>query len=261
MKKSYLAVAAALALGSVVVLTGCSSGKSYSESTGKQAKEKVLRIGSDISFPPFEFKEDGKQKGFDIELAEAVSKEMGAKLEVKDITFSDLIPAVKDNKIDAILSGFEGTEERAKDLSYSDPYLPAGYSVLTTKDSSVKDWGDLKGKVIATQTGTTHTAISVDFGAERVHAFEEKDNVIKALKEKKVDAIVVDTPVALYYAKHDDHLVVAGAPRISKTGLVFAVKKGNTELQKEINEALKKVKDNGTYDKIYKEWFGDQAIK
>ena len=72
-----------------------------------------------------------------------------------------------------------------------------------------------------------------------------------------MDAAVIDTPVALYYAKHDDALKVAGEPKVSENGLAIGVKKGNTELQKEINAALKAVKDDGTYGKMYAKWFGE----
>lgn len=90
-----------------------------------------------------------------------------------------------------------------------------------------------------------------------MQAFDEKGNVIKALKDGDVDAAVIDTPVALYYAKHDDALKVAGEPKVSENGLAIGVKKGNTELQKEINAALKAVKDDGTYGKMYAKWFGE----
>lgn len=250
MKKAIILGAAAL---SAVLLAGCGT---EGVKPGETQKEKMFRIGSDLNFPPFEFEENGKAQGFDIELAEAVAKEMGAKLEIKNVTFGDLIPAVKENKIDAILSGFEGSPDRGELLTFSDPYMDAGYSILTARDDNlIKDWDDLRGKVIGTQTGTRHTELSIDFGAQRVQAFEEKENVVKALDEKKVDAIVVDTPVALYYARHDDKVKLVGDPKTSSTGLVFAVKKGNTDLQKKINEALKAVKASGEYDRIYARWF------
>lgn len=249
---------AAAALTAAVLVGGCGLGGSYSDAVSKNGKEKVLRVGSDTNFPPFEYKEDGKLSGFDMELIQAVADKMGAKLEVKDITFSDLIPAVKEGRVDAVISGMEATAARSKDLSFCDPYCPAGYSILTEKsDDAIQGWDDLKGKVIATQTGTRHAEISIDFGAERVQAFDEKGNVIKALKDGDVDAAVIDTPVALYYAKHDDALKVAGEPKVSENGLAIGVKKGNTELQKEINAALKAVKDDGTYGKMYAKWFGE----
>lgn len=260
MKKWNGAVLAAAALCAVFLAAGCDLNKPYTEVAGSQKKEKVLRVGSDINFPPFEFEENGKTTGFDLELAQALADKMGAKLEVKNTTFSDLIPAVKAGKIDAIMSGMEVTDARAKDLTFSDPYFAkAGYSILVMKDGNeIHGWDDLKGKVVGTQTGTRHSEISIDFGAERVQAFDEKDNVLKALKDKKVDAIVIDAPVAMYYARHDEAVKTVGDPIISKGGLAIGVKKGNTELQKEINQALAAVKQDGSYDKLYEKWFGEK---
>lgn len=254
--KKTIAIVCALGLAAGALFAGCGADKAAAPAP---KKERVLTVGADINYPPFEFEENGKPVGFDIELGEAIAEKMGAKLEVKNVVFGDLITAVKENKIDAILSGFEGSEERGKLLTFTDAYMPAGYSVVTLKDDNeVKDWADLSGKIVGTQTGTRHTELSIDFGAKRVQAFEEKDNVVKALEAKKVEAIVVDTPVALYYVKHNDKLKIVGEPKVSKTGLVLAVKKGNTELQKELNDALAAVKADGTYDKIYAEWFGKQ---
>ena len=258
MKQRRWAALAAAGLCAVMLAGGCSSLTSSYSGAVQEKKEKVLRVGSDLNYPPFEYKADGKVTGFDMELIAAVADRMGAKLEVEDITFGDLISAVKDNKVDAVISGMEGTDARAKDLTFCDPYIEkAGYSILKNAgDDSIRGWEDLSGKVVGTQAGTRHTELSVDFGAERVQAFDEKENVIRALKDGRVEAAVLDTPVAAYYAKQDSALAVAGEPKLSAHGLVIAVKKGNTELQKEINGALKSLRDDGTYDKLYKNWFG-----
>ena len=258
MKQRKWAALAAAGLCAVMLAGGCSSLTGSYSGAVREKKEKVLRVGSDLNYPPFEYKADGKVTGFDMELIAAVADRMGAKLEVEDITFGDLISAVKDNKVDAVISGMEGTDARAKDLTFCDPYIEkAGYSILkNAADNSINGWEDLAGKVVGTQAGTRHTELSVDFGAERVQAFDEKENVIRALKDGRVEAAVLDTPVAAYYAKQDSALAVAGDPKFSAHGLVIAVKKGNTELQKEINGALKSLRDDGTYDKLYKNWFG-----
>ncbi len=258
-KAKWLAAAAVCAV-LTAGLGGCSSlTGSYSDAAGQKKTDKVLRVGSDLNYPPFEMEENGKPTGFDMELIAAVADRMGAKLEVQNITFGDLITAVKDNKVDAVISGMEGTDARAKDLTFCDPYLEAGYSILARKDdSAVQGWEDLKGKVVGTQMGTRHTELSIDFGAERVQAFDEKTNVIKALKDGHVEAAVLDAPVASYYAQHDGTLKTVGEPKISEKGLVIAVKKGNTALQKEINDALKSLKEDGTYDKLRADWLGEK---
>lgn len=250
--------AACACLCAAVLLSGCNLSKPYSEVAGGQKTEKIFRVGSDVNFPPFEFEEGGKQTGFDLELAQALADKMGVKLQVDNITFSDLIPAVKENRVDAIMSGMEVTDARMKDLTFTDPYFAkAGYSILVMKDGNeIHGWDDLKGKVVGTQAGTRHAEISIDFGAERVQSFTDKDNVLKALKEKTVQAIVIDTPVAMYYMQHDQAVKTVGDPVISKGGLAIGVKKGNTELQKELNQALAAVKQDGSYEKMYQKWFG-----
>ncbi len=255
--KWALAFAGLLALG---LASGC--GDTAKPAPKAETPEKVLRVGTDIAYPPMEFKDEaGKVVGFEIDLAHAIADKMGAKLEIKDVTFSDLTQAAVDGKIDAIMADFEMTEERKKELTFSDPYIEnPGYSILVKKDdTTIQDWKDLAGKVVGTQDGTRQTKESIDIGAERIHAFNQKENVLKGLQSGEVEAVVIDSPVARYYAgRKDSQFKIVGSEKPTGRPIAVAMKKGNTDLQKEINAALKALKEDGTIAKISDTWFGEQ---
>lgn len=256
-KMKWVMVAASMA--ALALTAGCGTTQPAPKA---EKPEKVLRVGTDIAYPPLEFKdESGKVVGYEIDLANAIGQKMGAKVTIEDVTFSDLQKAIEANKIDVIIADFEMTEERKKVLTFSDPYVETpGYAILVNKDDeTIKGWDDLKGKVVGTQDGTRQTKESIDIGAQRIHAFNQKENVLKGLAAHEVDAVVIDSPVARYYASRpDSKFKIVGEEKPTGRPVAIAMKKGNTDLQKEINAALKAVKEDGTLDKISKTWFGEK---
>lgn len=114
--KILLAVGAASA---VMLAAGCGGGDSKSSSaSGKGGIPAVIRVGSETTFPPFEFTEDDKYVGFDLDLADAIIKQMGSKMEFKSMGFDALIPAVQSGQIDMIAAGLDATPERAKQVAF-----------------------------------------------------------------------------------------------------------------------------------------------
>ena len=99
---------------------------------------KVIRVGAETTFPPFEFVENEKYVGFDLDLADAIVKQMGAKMEFKSMGFDALIPAIQSNQIDLIASGMDATPERAKQVLFSDPYFTEnGYVILLRRTTAI----------------------------------------------------------------------------------------------------------------------------
>nr|4ZV1_A Chain A, AncQR [synthetic construct]4ZV2_A Chain A, AncQR [synthetic construct] len=223
----------------------------------------TLRVGTEATFPPFGFKdENGKLVGFDIDLAKAIAKKLGVKVEFKPMDFDGIIPALQSGKIDVVIAGMTITEERKKQVDFSDPYFEAGQAIVVKKgNDSIKSLEDLKGKKVGVQLGSTSEQhvkkVAKDAGV-KVKKFDNFSEAFQELKSGRVDAVVTDNAVALAYVKQNPN---AGVKIVGETfsgePYGIAVRKGNSELLEKINKALEEMKKDGTYDKIYEKWFGE----
>lgn len=161
----------------------------------------TLVMGTNASFPPYEFvDDDGNFGGIDVELAKAIAAKLGMKLEIKDMDFDSLIPAVKANSIDVILAGMTVNEERKQSVNFSDSYATGIQVVIVKEGSDIKTVDDLKGKKIGVQAGTTgDTYCTDDFGAENVKQYQNGSLAVAALKNGQVDCVVIDNEPAKNY--------------------------------------------------------------
>lgn len=221
------------------------------------AADDVLRVATDATFPPFEYVENGKRTGFDVEMIEALGKVMGKKIEWIDIDFKGLIPAVLSKRADVAASAIYITDERLKVVNFTHPYYTGGLAILVKADNTaIKEPADLNGKKVSVQVGTK----SVQFlkesypKVERVEV-EKNDQMFELVKIGRADAAVTGKPAALLYAKANPVVKV-----LDKTLTVerygFAVRKGDTELTNEMNKALEKLRADGTYAALVAKYFG-----
>lgn len=260
MSKKMKLVMAAAGLAAVLAMTGCgsSSEKAKSGDAAKGGVPPVIRVGSETTFPPFEFTEGDKYVGFDLDLASAVAKQMGSKMEFRSLDFDALIPAVQSGQIDLIAAGFSANPEREKQVAFSDVYFDQnGFVIIVNKDNdTIKDWADLEGKKAGAQVGTESVKLIKEAKGE-VKQLDSNSQAFMELRAKTLDAFVLDQPVAMYYLKQggDKDLKIVGTPKPG-VGFVMAMKKENKELQAAVNKALKELKANGEYDKIFEKWFG-----
>ena len=153
MNKSYklavLAIAAFIVVLAIFLITRLQ--KNISNSMGD-----VLIVGVSPDYPPFEYTEDGKIVGFDIDFMHMLGEKMGKKIEIKEMEFSSLIPSLNSGKINLIISSLSKNSEREKNISFSDPYYTSAFSIITTKDNDVKTLDDFpKNAKIGVQTGST----------------------------------------------------------------------------------------------------------
>lgn len=252
-KKAF--VTATVGILAVGLLAGCgSNGGATSEK-----KEKILRVGAETTFPPFEFSENGKYVGFDIDLAEALAKKMGYKMEFKSMGFDALIPALRSGDIDMIASGINATPERAKVVIFSEPYFKEGGFITVVKkdNTTIKGMNDLQGKTVVTQIGTIPSDMARKIPNTTVKEVDSNAQAFNELKAGTADATILDNPVALYYLKQgaDQDLKTVGTPT-DPEGTVWAFRQDDTKLRDAANKALEELKKDGTYQKIYEKWFG-----
>ncbi len=250
--------------GLLISLVGC-GGKTAENKPAEnkpEAKKEKLVVGVDASFVPFEFlnQQTGKYEGFDIDLWAEIAKELGLEYELKPMDFNGLIPALQSGAIDAALAGMTIKEERKQKVDFSIPYYDAGLLVLVRADNNdIKGVQDLKGKVVATKTGTTSYDYAVKIpGVKEVKPFPNIDGAYMELISGAADAVVFDSPNVLYYAN------TTGKGKVKPVGDLlegqqygFAFPKGS-KLVPEVNKVLEKLFENGKYDELYEKWFGQK---
>lgn len=256
MKKFLVCALAALTMTSMMVV-GCGGGD---KKAADKPAEKVLRVATEPSFAPFEFQKKGTNEitGFDIDLIKAVGAKAGYKVQIMNMGFDALIPALGTGNIDVAASGMTITDERKKAVSFTDPYYTSGLIVLVDKNNTtIKSIKDLEGKRIACQIGTTGEKKSRSVKGAKVTAFNTNVEATMELKNKGVDAVINDAPVVGYFlAQGGNEYAKTVGDVMEAEQYGFAVKK-DSKLVGELNKAMAEVKKSGDYDKIYKTWFGE----
>lgn len=248
-KKNVILITAALVAATFVA--GCGS------STNNKNDNKVLHVGTEPTFPPFESSEDDKYVGFDMEYTKAIADKLGMKQEIKPMGFDALIPALKSGQIDIIAAGMNSTPERAKQVAFTNVYFRGGFVIVVSKDnSSITDWDSLAGKNVGAQLGTKSSTIAQEKGAN-VKQIDTNSQGWMELQAKSCDAIIIDNAVAMHYIANggQDNLKIVGDP-IESTDYAMAINKDNKELLDKVNKAMTDLKADGTYAKLYKKWFG-----
>jgi len=255
MKKwKYLAAAALISFAAFMSACG---GKN--SDGAKNEIPSVIRVGSETTFPPFAFTKDDKYTGFDIELAEAVVKQIGSRMELKSMEFDMLIPALEAGQIDLVAAAMDVTAEREKKVAFSDVYFTDNSYVLVVRrdTSGIDRWVDLENRKTGCQVGTEPERLAKQFRA-KVVPFDGNDKMMKALRENSIDAVMIDQPAAKYFLRQrENETLMTTADPMQTTGMAFAISKKNEKLRDAVNKALKELKESGAYDKLYQKWFGE----
>lgn len=249
--KKLLATILTLVLFITIMFTGCGSKTSPTSGGG------TLKVGLDATFQPFEYVENNKYKGFDVELVTALAKEMGYK-DVKFVNtdFKGLIPGLMSKKFDVIASAMYITPERKQTINFSNSYYPGGLCIMVKKgNDTTNNINDLKNKKVAVQVGTKSVQYLSDKypDIKRVEV-ETNNEMFMQLETGKVDAVVTGRPAASVYAKQSKNVKVLDY-KITEELYAYGLRKEDKELVSKINKALTTLKHNGVYDKIKKKYF------
>ncbi|MBQ4480797.1 MAG: basic amino acid ABC transporter substrate-binding protein [Victivallales bacterium] len=210
---------------------------------------------TNAEFPPFEFKAvDGSFQGIDIEIMQHICKANGQELVIEDISFDSIIPAINSGKADCGIAGMAITEDRKQNVDFTIPYYDASLVIVVTTGSAIQGAGDLKGKRIGVQLGTTGDVFVSEIKGVEMNRFNKGAEAILALTRNKVDAVVIDNnPAQAFVAKNADKLVVLEEP-LTQESYAIAVKKGNRELLRQLNEQLQRMKKDGTLAAILEKY-------
>ena len=223
------------------------------------APAKVLKVGTNTGFVPFEFKADGNSEpqGFDIDLIKAVAAKMNYKVEIYDYEFDDLIDELNKKSVDVIIAAITVTDERKAQISFSEPYFSSGLAIVVNSDSRINSLSDLEGKTIFVENGTTGADIAKTVKGANVLEFDNLSDKFLIIKHWIGAALITDRPVIEYTLSSDknlDGLKIIGK-NLTHEEYGIGMRKADTKLQQEINAALKNLKNNGEYDRIYDKWF------
>ena len=254
--KKMLSVLALAAFASLTIV-GCGT-------TGG-GNEPLLKVGSSVDFAPFEFHDETNKEyqGFDMDLIRAVAKEIGMKPEIRNIAFDELIPALQEKDIDIVVSCMTINDERKAKVLFSDPYYESGLTVIVRDgEEGIRSFADLAGKKVAVQSGTTSADVVRKVDVAELKELNTPADCFMELKALGVDAVVNDRPVNDYYISKNGAVGVKELPeKITSESYGMAMAKDNNELREKVNDALKKLKDNGEYQRIYEKWFGNKRNK
>jgi polar amino acid transport system substrate-binding protein len=257
-------LAATTATVGLLLVAGCSSGNGGGQSSAKGVplvKAGQLTTCTHLPYPPFQSEIDGKVQGFDVSLIDLVAGDLGVKQTVVDTPFENFKTGafLNSGQCDLAAAGMTITEERKKNVDFSDPYFDATQAVLVDKKSGINSLADVKskGKKLGAQAQTTGEEYATKQGFDPV-SFESSDAVLNGLRTGQVQAVVIDYPVVQGWLKDkanaDAFKVVDNLNTGEQYG--FTVKKGNTKLLAAINKAIKEAKADGTYKKLYEKWIG-----
>jgi ABC-type amino acid transport substrate-binding protein len=217
-------------------------------------EEGVIRVGSDIDFPPFEFIEDGEIKGFDVDLMEEVATRLDLEVEWIDAAFDTILAQLAGGEFDVVISAVTITEERAQTVDFSDPYFEATQALLVGPDSDIGGVDDLAGAQVGAQAGTTGEDYATEnFTESEIVNFPTYPAAFAALESDQIDAVLADLPAAAEQEARSE-LVIA---EVVDTGELYGivVQQGNEGLLQAVNDTLAEVIDDGTYEEIYGRWF------
>lgn len=253
--KSVISILAAILLVSIV-LAGCGSKKEEANSSPKQ--EEFVYAMSGL-FKPFNYKEDDKLTGFDVEIGEALAEKMDMKPKAITFPFETIIQGLRDEKFDAILGSMTVTEERLKAVDFTDSYYKSGSRIFVSADNTeIKTKEDLKGKKIGVTPATIYEKLANELtDKENVMVYSQGDmTALMDLATGRVEAVICDDIFGKTAVTQGDLKIKPADELLQVDNQAIAVNKGNKELTEKINKALEEIIGDGTYAKISQKWFG-----
>lgn len=259
----HLATLAVLGLALPLAACGSDDGDSSASDGGpKTISSGTLTVCSDVPYPPFEDFDSSSEsgfKGFDIDIVQGIADGLDLKLAVKDSSFDALQSgqALNANQCDIAASAMTITDDRKKSLDFSEGYYDSEQSLLVPEGSDIAAIGDLAGKKVGVQQGTTGKSYTEENAPDAdIVVFPSDAEMFQAIKAGQVDALLQDLPVNLDHQKAGGFEVVETYKTDEQYGL--AMKKGNTALVDAVDEQLTKMRDDGKYDEIYNSYFSTE---
>ena len=256
-----------LGIGAGIVLGASVLSQAIAGEQLQTIKDKgVINIGLEGTYPPFSFVDaDGKLTGFEVELSEALAKQLGVKAKVQPTKWDGILAALESKRLDVVVNQVTISEERKKKYDFSKPYTVSGIQALILKkkaaELNINAAADLAGKKVGVGLGTNYEQwVKQDVPKADVRTYEDDPSKFADLRNGRIDAILIDRLAALEYAKKAKDTVAAGEA-FSRQEAGIALRKGEPELLAAVNKAIDKLRADGTLKKLSEKYFSADVTK
>lgn len=241
MNSKFFTIAFA-SVAAAAILSGC----------GKAEKSDTIRMITEATFPPYEFRQGDEVVGIDVEICQAIAKELGKTLAVEDVEFDSVLPSLIAGKAELAAAGITVNEDRMKMVDFSIPYVETGIVVISPNASPVKTVDECKGKRIGVQNGTTSADFCVETLGQEPDRFDSPASAFAALKAGKVDLVIADVDPAENLVKDQASYSITSEPRfLTSEKYAVAIKKGQPELLATINKVIGELESSGRLAEIF----------
>jgi arginine/lysine/histidine transporter system substrate-binding protein len=250
----FLLTALFSALLTLTVMTACNSAGGGG---GNQ-----LTMATSADYPPYEFIDtsSGKEEiiGFDVDIAKYIAEKNGKTLQINNIDFNGLIPALQAKRADFVMAGMTPTEERKKSVDFSDVYYEAKHSVVAKAGANLKTEENLKGKKVGVQLGSIQEGIAKKMTGITMQPLNKINEIVQELKAGRIDAAIIEDTVAKGYISANPDLEFNVLPVTGEVGSAIAFPKGSP-LPPQFNPVLQEMKSSGKMEELVKKWFGEDS--
>ena len=239
-------------LAAVIALSAAGCNKNTDDvdtSVKPKADNSSLVMATNAEFPPYEYKDGENIVGIDIEIAQAIADDLGLELVIEDMAFDSIIEAVKSGKADIGIAGLTVDEERLANVNFSDPYTTAAQVVIIKAGNEIDFPGDLVGKKVGVQLGTTGAEYAGDIEDAVVEEYNKGGEAVQALADGKIDAVIIDREPAKVFVSQIGGLVILDE-EFTLEDYAVAVSKDNNELLEKINTSLANLESSGKLQEI-----------
>ena len=221
---------------------------------------KKLYVGTNAEFKPYEYLEGDKITGFDIDFMNAIGKEIGYEVQWVNMGFDGLLPALQMNKVDAVIAGMSHTPERQKAVDFSMPYMftKSEHYVIVNENSPIVKKEELKDKKVGVQIGTIQEEFTIALGGIP-QIYNAWTGALMDLQQDKISAVIIADVSGNAYLANMKGLKKVDVVIDNQPGASIAFRKGETELVKSVNEAILKLRDDGTYLQLLEKYFPERA--
>ena len=211
--------------------------------------EGTLVMATNAYFEPYEYYEGDQIVGIDAEMAAAVAEKLGMELQIEDMEFDSIIPAINSGKADIAVAGMTVTEDRLVNVNFSDPYTTATQVIIVQEGSEIAGNDDLAGKTIGVQLGTTGDIFAEDVEGATIERYNKGMDAVQALANGIIDAVIIDNEPAKQFVSKAEGLKILDEEFVTEE-YAIAIAKDNEELLEKVNTALEELTADGTIQSI-----------
>ena len=225
----------------------------------------TLLVGLEGTYPPFSFQgENGKLTGFEVEFAEQLAQHLGLKASLKPTKWDGMLASLDSKRIDVVINQVTISDERKKKYDFSTPYTVSGIQALTRKDKagSVNKPEDLASKKVGVGLGSNYEQwLRENVKGVDIRTYDDDPTKYQDLRSGRLDAILVDRLAALDLVKKTGDTMAVAGPAFSRQESGVALRKGNDDLLKAIDQAIAEMQKDGSLSKLSQKWFGADVTK